>query len=193
MRSHLITISCGFSECINRHSMKRWLRVCQWNRLRRVHQEHNLFLPHDGKILWAYSVRLHPMLQHVTRSRIWNIMERVNGDVSNKIKLGMMILTIKYRRNKGIGHRRLRFNDESPSWMHMDHYGHLGPPDDHSPERSLDDVWSIPKPHGNTLKGSIMCKLVLVHSELSEYWQERDGKVLRWSESSSEGSRSVSE
>jgi hypothetical protein len=31
-------------------------------------------LVHDGKILWAHSVRLHPILQHVSRSRGWNIM-----------------------------------------------------------------------------------------------------------------------
>jgi hypothetical protein len=50
---------------------------------------------HDGKILWAHSVRFHPMLQHVTRSRGWNITERVNGNVGNEIELDMEILTIK--------------------------------------------------------------------------------------------------
>jgi hypothetical protein len=30
-------------------------------------------LLHDGKILWAHSVRFHPMLQHVTRSWGLNI------------------------------------------------------------------------------------------------------------------------
>jgi hypothetical protein len=30
-------------------------------------------LPHDRKILSAHSVRLRPKLQHVTRSRGWNI------------------------------------------------------------------------------------------------------------------------
>jgi hypothetical protein len=30
-------------------------------------------LSRDRKILWAHSVRLHPKLQHVTRSRGWNI------------------------------------------------------------------------------------------------------------------------
>jgi hypothetical protein len=30
----------------------------------------------------------------------------------------------------------------------MDHYGIPGPADDHSPERSLGDVWSIPEPLG---------------------------------------------
>jgi hypothetical protein len=46
---------------------------------------------------WAHSVRFHPMLQHVTRSRGWNIMERVNGNVGDKIELGMEIPTIKSR------------------------------------------------------------------------------------------------
>jgi hypothetical protein len=52
-------------------------------------------LSRDRKILWAHSVRFHPMLQHVTRSRGWNIMERVNGNVSNEIELGMVIPMIK--------------------------------------------------------------------------------------------------
>jgi hypothetical protein len=51
-------------------------------------------LPRDGKILWAHSVRFHPMLQHVTRSRGWNI-TRVNGNVGNEIELGKEIPTIK--------------------------------------------------------------------------------------------------
>jgi hypothetical protein len=50
-------------------------------------------LPHDGKILWAHSMRFHPMLERVTRSRGWNIMERVNGNVGNEIELGMVIDT----------------------------------------------------------------------------------------------------
>ena len=40
--------------------------------------------------------------------------------------------------------------------MQRDHYGHPGPADDHWPERSLDHVWSVPEPEGNTLKGSTM-------------------------------------
>jgi hypothetical protein len=56
-----------------------------------------LVLFHDGKILWAHSVRFHPMLQHVTRSWGWNIMERVNDNVDNEIELGMVIRTIKSR------------------------------------------------------------------------------------------------
>jgi hypothetical protein len=45
-------------------------------------------LPRDGK-------RFHPILQHVTRSRGWNITERVNSNVGNEIELGMKIPTIK--------------------------------------------------------------------------------------------------
>jgi hypothetical protein len=52
-------------------------------------------LPGDGKILLAHWVRFHPMLQHVTRSRGWNITEQVNGNVGNEIELGMVISTIK--------------------------------------------------------------------------------------------------
>jgi hypothetical protein len=52
-------------------------------------------LPRDGKIVWAHSVRFHPMLQLGTRSRGWNITERVNDNVGSKIKPGMMIPTIK--------------------------------------------------------------------------------------------------
>jgi hypothetical protein len=51
----------------------------------------------NGKILWAHSVRFHPMFQYVTRSQGWNIIERVNGNVGNKIELGMEIPTIKSR------------------------------------------------------------------------------------------------
>jgi hypothetical protein len=40
--------------------------------------------------------------------------------------------------------------------MHNGHYGHPSPADDHSSERSLDDVWSFLKPQGNTLKWSMM-------------------------------------
>jgi hypothetical protein len=35
------------------------------------------------------------MLQHVTRSRGWNITEQVNGNIDNEIELGMKILMIK--------------------------------------------------------------------------------------------------
>jgi hypothetical protein len=61
-------------------------------------------LPRDRNILWAHSVRFHPILQHVTRSRGWNSTERVNGNLGNDIELGMVIPTIKsriLRRNKG--------------------------------------------------------------------------------------------
>jgi hypothetical protein len=42
--------------------------------------------------------------------------------------------------------------------MHMGHYGHPGPADDHSPERCLGDVWSILEPYRDTLKGSMIFK-----------------------------------
>jgi hypothetical protein len=52
-------------------------------------------LPRDRKILWAHSVRFHPILQHVTRSRGWNITKQVNGNIGNEIELGMVIPMIK--------------------------------------------------------------------------------------------------
>ena len=61
--------------------------------------------------------------------------------------------------------------------MHRGHYGHPGPADDHSLERCLGDVWSIPEPQGNTLKGSMMFKMVLVYSETLEKREERTGNV----------------
>jgi hypothetical protein len=90
------------------------------------------------------------MLQHVTRSRGWNITERVNGNVGNETKLGMVIPRIKSRmlqvlQKRGIGHRCLRFNAKDVR-EHRGHYGHPGPADNHSPERSLGDAWSIPEP-----------------------------------------------
>jgi hypothetical protein len=62
-------------------------------------------LPRDGNILWAHSVRFYPILQHVTRSRGWNITKQVNDNISNEIELGMVIPRsslgcCKYRRNK---------------------------------------------------------------------------------------------
>jgi hypothetical protein len=54
-------------------------------------------LPRERKILWAHSVIFHPMLQHVTRSREWNIMARVNHNVGNEIEHGMVIPTMKSR------------------------------------------------------------------------------------------------
>jgi hypothetical protein len=61
----------------------------QWSMLRRMHQERDLF--------FHVTERFHLMLQHVTRSRGWNITKRVNGNVGNEIELGMEILTIKSR------------------------------------------------------------------------------------------------
>jgi hypothetical protein len=40
--------------------------------------------------------------------------------------------------------------------IHMDHYGPLGPPNHHLPERVLGNFWSILESSGNTLKGSKM-------------------------------------
>jgi hypothetical protein len=54
-------------------------------------------LPRDEKILWTHLVRFHPMLQHVTRSRGWNITGRVNDNVGNKIERGRETPTIKSR------------------------------------------------------------------------------------------------
>jgi hypothetical protein len=54
-------------------------------------------LPRDGKILWAHSVRFHPLLQHVTRSHGWNITKQVNDNIDNKIELGIVIPMIKSR------------------------------------------------------------------------------------------------
>jgi hypothetical protein len=51
----------------------------------------------DGKILWAHLMRFHPMLQHVTRSWGWNIMEQVNGNIGNEIELCIEIPTIRSR------------------------------------------------------------------------------------------------
>jgi hypothetical protein len=54
-------------------------------------------LSRDGKILWPHSVKFHPMLQQVTRSRGWNITKWVNDNVGNEIELGMVIPMIKSR------------------------------------------------------------------------------------------------
>jgi hypothetical protein len=48
-------------------------------------------------------------------------------------------------------------------------HGSLNPIDDHLPERSLDDIWVFLNCRGITLKGLMICKLVLVYLELSEY------------------------
>jgi hypothetical protein len=44
--------------------------------------------------------------------------------------------------------------------MHMGHYGPLGHPDDHFPERVFSNIWSVIEPLGNTFKGSKMFKMV---------------------------------
>jgi hypothetical protein len=50
----------------------------------------------------------------------------------------------------------------------MDHHGYPDPIDDHLPERSLGNVWSIPEPQGNTLKGAMTYEMFLIYLELSK-------------------------
>jgi hypothetical protein len=54
------------------------------------------------------------------------------------------------------------------SRMHKDHYGSPDPPDDHLPERDLDNVWSVHEPLGNMLRGSLILEMVLVISGNTE-------------------------
>jgi hypothetical protein len=103
-------------------------------------------LPRDGMILWAHSVRFHPMLRHVTRSQGWNITERVNDNVGNEIELGVEIPTIKSR-ILHVSQKQREWNidvcgstTKSPSWMHKDHHGYPDPIDDHLSKRCLDNV-----------------------------------------------------
>jgi hypothetical protein len=63
------------------------------------------------------------------------------GDTNDQVSDIASIIEIK-----GIGHRHLRFNDESPPWMHKDHHGYQDLIDDHLSEKSLDNVWNIPEP-----------------------------------------------
>jgi hypothetical protein len=52
--------------------------------------------PRDRKILWTHLVRLHLKLQHVNRSRGWNIMGTSKvAHVGNEIELGMVIPMIR--------------------------------------------------------------------------------------------------
>jgi hypothetical protein len=101
MRSCLITTSGGSFDCINvitviglteKVSLRFPLEYVEAyaSRAGFVH-------PRDGMIRWAHSVRFHPMLQYVTRSRGWNIIERVNSNIGNKIELGMEIPMTKSR------------------------------------------------------------------------------------------------
>jgi hypothetical protein len=39
--------------------------------------------------------------------------------------------------------------------IHRDHHGCPDLIDDHLPERSLGNIWSIPKPWGNSIKGAM--------------------------------------
>jgi hypothetical protein len=99
LRLFIITTSCGCFNCINRHSVTRWLKKCfwvfQWSRLRRVHQEQDLFFRvtkiYSRPTLWDYI----QCCNTVTRSRGWNIAERVNGNIGNEIELGMEIPMIR--------------------------------------------------------------------------------------------------
>jgi hypothetical protein len=61
-----------------------------------VHQEQDLLIRVTEDTLGPLG-ETHPMLQHVTRSRAWNIMEKVNGYVGNEIELDIEIPTIKPR------------------------------------------------------------------------------------------------
>jgi hypothetical protein len=56
---------------------------------------------------------------------------------------------------KGIGHQHLWEQQNSFVGIHRDHHGYLDPIDDHLPERGLDNVWSIPEPYGNSIKGAM--------------------------------------
>jgi hypothetical protein len=78
-------------------------------------------------------------------SRGWNITERVNGNVGNEIKLGMMIQTIRSRILQ-VSYKQREYDIDVYSsttkdllkctWIIMA----LHVPDDHSLERSLGDV-----------------------------------------------------
>jgi hypothetical protein len=91
--SYLITTSGRSFDCINHQkvSLRFPMEYVEYA------SREGFVLLRDGKILWAHLVRFHPMLQHVTRSRGWNITERVNGNVDNEIELGMVIPTFKSR------------------------------------------------------------------------------------------------
>jgi hypothetical protein len=98
MRLYLIT-SGGSFDCINRLYLNRVTEKVPLGFPMEYVQAYasraGFVLSRDGKILWAHSVRFYPMLQHVTRSRGWNITSRVNGNVDNEIELGMVISMIK--------------------------------------------------------------------------------------------------
>jgi hypothetical protein len=46
--------------------------------------------------------------------------------------------------------------------MHMDHYGPPGPPDDHLPQRVLDNVWSVLEPWVTRLRDQRCLRWFLV-------------------------------
>jgi hypothetical protein len=59
-----------------------------------MHQERDLLICVTEDTLGPLG-EIHPVLQHVTRSRGWNITERVNSNVGNEIELGIEIPMIK--------------------------------------------------------------------------------------------------
>jgi hypothetical protein len=98
MRSYLISTSGRSFDCIN--CLLTWVtkKVFLGFTVEFVetYASREVFvLARDGKILWTHSVRFHPMLQHVTRSWVWNITKRVNDNIGNEIELGMVIPTGK--------------------------------------------------------------------------------------------------
>jgi hypothetical protein len=97
----------------------------------------------------------------VTRSRAWNITERVEvANVGNEIEQGMGIPTIRSPILLVLCKQKERNIDVYSSTtkdlhrMHMDRYGSPDSSDDDLLERFLGNVWSILEPSGNTLKGS---------------------------------------
>jgi hypothetical protein len=101
MRSYLITTSRESFDCINRLYLNRVtekvLLGFPMEYVEAYASRAGFFLLCEGKILRAHSVRFHPMFQHVTRSRGWNITEQVNSNAGNEIELGMVIPMIKSR------------------------------------------------------------------------------------------------
>jgi hypothetical protein len=108
-------------------------------------------LRRDRKVLWAHSVRFHPMLQHVTRSRGWNnITKRVNGNIGNVIEVGMVIPMIKSRMLQ-VSQKQREYDIDICGSATKDLRECTGviteifrSHNDHSLEGSIGDVWSIP-------------------------------------------------
>jgi hypothetical protein len=83
---------------------------------------------------------------------------------------------------KGIGHQCLLFNDKVLHGMRRDHHRYPDPIDDHLPEKSHGNVWSIPEPQDNIFKGAMMLRCIWncqsVDRKKSEKFH-RDPKVIR--------------